>query len=167
MSSHSISEATAHAETNLQRQLEWIGRYDTRSATLLGINIAMLGFLSSELPKLADCNAFAGFAAALAVIALCASLISIYLGQYPRTNSPNASLIFFGTIAKLDRDAFSTDFCARTAREHLADLCDQTHANAVIIAKKFEHLKRALILLLLGAAPWTLAIGWLRLGTGV
>ena len=36
-----------HAEANLQRKLDWIGRHDNRVIFATGIIVAMLGVLSS------------------------------------------------------------------------------------------------------------------------
>lgn len=158
-----IETNTLRAEQNLQRQLDWIGRYDARSAAVLGIAVAMLGFLATEAPPPAKWDHICFLGTFAAVIPIAFSLVAIYLGQFPRTGSPNASLVYFGTIAGLKADEFFKRFCDRTDEEHLADLCQQAHHNSTLIDKKFKALKAGLIALLVAVLPWTFTIVWFRL----
>ena len=154
MSGTSLSERISWAEDNLKRQLDWISRHDSRIAVIFGICVAMLGFLATETTAFSKLNAGSIFFSMGAIAAQTVSLAAIYFSHYPRTVSPSNSLLFFGDIAKLGLQQFSTNFCSRTEKEHLNDLCDQIHINATIITKKFDALKVALIFLLLSAPPW-------------
>lgn len=153
-----MEKKIAQAELNLQRKLDWIGRYDSRITFVAGISIAMLGVLvnaSASFTTLTwDLYLAFGFSTGL----LFTSLILVYLSQYPKTNSVNSSLIYFGTIALLKADEFKKRVKATTEEDYFDDLLSQTHINAKIIAKKFFHLKRSLLLILIAVIPWLYVI---------
>lgn len=152
-----ITDRISWAEENLSRQIEWVERHDTRCATILSISIAMLGFLAAETPPIGKIDASGFFFSLLAIATLSISLLAIYFSSYPRTSSPNKSLVYFGTISSHSLENFSSDFCQRSDKEHLDDLCAQTHINSHIVAKKFAALKVSLIFLLLSVPPWIIA----------
>lgn len=154
------------AEQNFQRQLDWIGRFDARSATILGIGIAMLGFLSTEAPPPEKWELYCYILSVVAVLPLFVSLGGIYFGQYPRTSSPNDSLIYFGTIAKLDVEEFLRRCREQSEDQHLWDLCNQTHLNSLLMSKKFTALKVALVSLLVAIVPWAVTIIHFRIVKG-
>lgn len=146
------------AEKNLERQLEWISRYDTRVSFVAGISIAMIGFLTSIASEVIVWSFAIKLDFITSGILLFTSLICIYFGQYPKTNSGNPSLLYFGTIGTMDCDKFKKHFKALSNAGYLNDLLSQTHKNSVIITKKFTFLKVALILLLVSVVPWAFAI---------
>jgi hypothetical protein len=94
----------------------------------------------------------------LTAILLFSSLILVYCGQYPKTKSPNSSLIYFGTIANLKFDEFSKKFKESNDQEYLDDLLCQTHINAEILKKKFSFFKASLILIVVAIIPWLISI---------
>jgi hypothetical protein len=146
------------AESNLQRKLDWVERHDTRIAFVAGISLAMLGVLataSSSVVLWSSCMYVTfGLAASLNFI----SLILIYLSQYPKTESLNSSLIFFGTIATLRCDDFKKKFKEMNEEEYLDDLLSQIHINSKILSGKFNYLKYSLLLLFTAIIPWLVAI---------
>lgn len=151
------------AEQNYQRQLDWIGRYNSRSATILGIAIAMLGFLATEAPPPHKWEIHCFLAAIAAAVPLAVCLQKIYSGQYPNTNSPNKSLVYFGTIAKFKFDDFVAKCKEQSDEQYFSDLCYQTHINSSLMAKKFTALKLALRWLLIAVPFWSIAIIWFRI----
>lgn len=146
------------AETNLERQLEWVARYDTRISFIAGICIAMLGVLAGIGSKTQIWLPCVYIPFSVAGLLLLASLICIYFGQYPTTSSPNSSLLFFGSIADLKFAEFQKGFKNLSTEDYLDDLLHQTHVNAGILKKKFLFLKTSLILLLLAVPPWIFVI---------
>lgn len=153
-----LIEKISWAELNLQRKLDWIGRYDTRIVFITGISIAMMGVLMNACISVViwNCSLYITFGASL--ILLLGSLILLYFGQYPKTVSPNDSLIFFGTIASLKLDAFQKKFMKMSDKEYLEDLLSQVHINSVILKKKFWVLKASLIFILIAIIPWSIAL---------
>jgi hypothetical protein len=146
------------AEDNLQRQLDWISRYDTRISFVAGICITMVGVLFSTAPTFYWFEPVFYLCFLLSALLLIASLVCVYLGQYPNTTSQNSSLIFFGTIATLGVDEFKKKFKNGSDDEYLDDLLIQCHVNAQIMDKKFRMFKTALILMLVSVVPWALTI---------
>lgn len=146
------------AEDNLQRKLDWVSRHDTRIAFVAGILIAMLGVLAN-----AGASTTAWYWYIYAIFGISAGLlftglILIYFSQYPKTESQNSSLIFFGTIAGMKCDEFKKKFKNMTEEEYLNDLLSQIHINADILNKKFSYLKWSLVLLAVSIIPWLSAI---------
>lgn len=145
------------AEKDLERILEWIGRHDTRVAFIAGIVIGMLGVLGGIIAQ-SSIDICEQVFALLAGAGLIFSLVYIYRCQYPDTESPNSSLIFFGTVAALNFQSFQQQYRERTSEDYLNDLLHQIHINAKIMSKKFSHLKTAMTLLLLSSIPWAITI---------
>jgi len=153
-----IKSKIQQADASLQRKLNWIARHDTRIAFVAGISIAMLGVLARASGSITkwDYNLYLIFG--LAAILQFASLILIYYSQYPKTESRNSSLAFFGTIALLKLDEFQKRFKERTDDEYLNDLLCQIHINAEILSKKFHYLKSSLLLVAASIIPWLMAL---------
>lgn len=151
-------EAIEKAEKLLERLLQWVGRFDTRTSVIVGIAVAMLGVIATVSPALAKWTFWfwVFFLATAGLLAGC--LVALYFGLFPRTNSPNSSLLYFGTIADLKADEFQRRLRAQSNSEYLDDLADQAHRNAQILQRKFTCLKIALALILLAAFPWAITV---------
>jgi hypothetical protein len=126
-------ELIERAETNLERQLAWIGRYDTRVAFIAGIAIVMLGFLATTTGTLAIWTPWIKWSFVIGAGLLLSSLVCIYCGQYPKTESLNTSLLYFGTIADMKLDEFERKFKDGSSETYLDDLLAQTHRNAIVL----------------------------------
>ena len=146
------------AEINLQRKLEWLNRFDSRVAFAAGSIITMLGVLANASASIAEWNWYLYLILGATGALLFASLILVYMTQYPKTTSQNSSLIYFGTIATLKFDEFRKRTKERSSEEYLDDLLCQIHINAQILGKKFSNLKTALILLGIAIVPWLTSI---------
>lgn len=151
-------EAIARAEKLLERLLQWVGRFDTRTSVIVGFAVAMLGVIATVSPALAKWTFWfwISFVATAALLAGC--LIALYFGLFPRTASPNSSLLYFGTIADLKGDEFRRRIRAQSDSDYLDDLADQAHINAQILQRKFTCLKVALVLIMLAAFPWAITV---------
>lgn len=146
------------AEKNLERQLEWIARYDTRIAFIAGIAIAMLGVLANAGSTVTFWSADLYWLFLIAIVLLLACLTCIYFGQYPTMRAKNESLLYFGSIADLSFVEFSKRFRKLSDDDYLTDLLHQIHRNSLILKDKFLLLRAALILLLCAVLPWMLFI---------
>ncbi|WP_188754025.1 Pycsar system effector family protein [Parapedobacter defluvii] len=153
-----IKETIARAEINLQRKLEWTSRYDTRIIFVAGIAIAMLGILANASGIMANWTCFAYISFGLTLLLLLLCLGCVYLAQSPKVLAPNQSLLFFGTISKLDYSDFSDKFKNTTNEKYLEDLLHQIHINSVILCGKFAYLKYAIFFIGLSAIPWGISI---------
>lgn len=153
-----MDQKISQAESNLQRKLEWIGRHDNRVIITTGVVIAMLGVLSSASANIKTWGCFEYLLFGVTLLLLLISLILLYYSQYPKTISPNSSLIFFKTISELDYNTFKTQTKSRTKEEYLDDLLFQTHRNSQILNKKFINLRVSMILLGCSLIPWLIII---------
>jgi membrane-associated HD superfamily phosphohydrolase len=154
----SIEDKIEQAESNLQRNLDWVGKHDTRIAFVAGISIAMLGVLANASALITVWKWYTYLVFIFTALLLFTSLVLIYFSQYPKTESRNSSLIFFGTIATLKCDEFKKKFKEINKENYLDDILCQIHINAEIISKKFAYLKSSLILLAISIIPWLIAI---------
>ncbi len=153
-----IEVKISRAESNLQRKLEWISRYDTRITLVAGTSIAMLGVLASASGLITSWSVIALIVFIIAFILLGLSLVFVYFSQKPNDLAPNKSLLFFGTIGKMSFSEFDTGFKNYSNDEYLEDLLHQIHINSQILCKKFTNLKYALFCIALAVLPWGIAI---------
>lgn len=153
-----IKMTVEKAETNLQRQFDWLERHDMRVVFIAGIDIAMLGFIASLDWNAIKADPYSQWTFIITLILLFLSLLFIYFSQYPKTKSTHSSLLFFGTITDLKFEEFAKRFKNLGEDDYLNDLLHQTYVNAKIVKKKFKYLKCALILLLVAVIPWVITI---------
>jgi len=146
------------AEKNLQRQIDWVSRAETRTSLILGITVVMLGYSASLMPAPPQwsCLVAAPFIVASALQICC--LYFLFRAQLPKVLAPKPSLIFFGEIAKLSLMDFEGQSKALQDEGYLDDLLAQTHRNSEIISGKFKYLSHAMKCLLISAVPWLLSI---------
>lgn len=144
-------------EKNLARQLDWIGRHDTKASVALGLATGMLGILASMGPKPSAWTPLVVVLMSPCVVLLGSSFLFVYLGNYPKTGGPK-SLIFFETIAGLPIDEYKTAALSQSREDYLQDLLTQSHVVASIVARKFWALKWAYRMLFLALPPWAACI---------
>lgn len=159
----SLKKQVHRAELNLQRKLEWISRYEARVVFVAGVEIAMLGVLASASGKMSQWSCGAYILFGIAVILLVASLVCIYLAQTPKVSSPNKSLLFFGTISKLEFREFTRQFKGASDRDYLDDLLYQIYINSSVLCRKFKYLKYSFFCLGASIIPWVLSIYFSKL----
>src|SRR5205085_11720781 len=99
----------------------------------------------------------------LAAAFLMTSLAFIYLTHFPSTESPNNSILYFGTIAKMSNENFKIKFKTISEEDYLDDMLTQIHRISGILERKFYRLKTSLICLFLAVVPWLLAIYFSKL----
>jgi len=150
-------------EKNLARQLDWIGRHDTKASVVLGLATGMLGVLASMGPKPSTWTPVVVILTCLSILLLGASFVFVHLGNYPKTKGPQ-SLIFFGTIASRSFDEYRKAAYLRSQEEYLQDLLMQSHVVACIVAKKFWALQWAYRMLFLALLPWAVCIYLFKAG---
>ncbi len=152
-----LEKAIIEAEHNLDRLLDWIGRYDNRASLLFTLDTAMLGTLALRLSS----SIGHGYSQLLLVPFILTAGISI-LGTvftiFPRLKGPTESLIYFGSIAKLEKKKFRDLFKMRTTTEFLDDLLAQCHINAKILDFKFKVFRISLIFTMVAIIFWSLSL---------
>lgn len=152
------------AAEQLSLVLSFFPRVEGMLAVALGVNLGMLGVLAAKAEALRKFSPW-HFVVAVPVLLICASLWCLYLAAFPRLDGGAESLIYFGEIAKKTEANFVHQFSARSLREHERDLLGQVWRNSAILADKYKHLKRALILLGLAALPWAISLTWLGIAS--
>lgn len=157
------SQRVAMMEKNLSRQIDWIGKHDTKTSIVLGITTAMLGVLAHSLSKVPDLPQTQLCFTLLAFGLLGAVLVFLYVGNFPRTDG-SSSLIFFGSIAKEKRDRYMARIREQTPEGYLEDLTNQCHVVSTIVDRKFRSLQWAYRMLFLSIAPWAESVAYFNLG---
>ena len=86
------------AEKNLQRQIEWVSRVETRSSLIFGISVGMLGYLASILPHFSIWPCWFIFLL-IATLGLKIAVIGfLFRAQFPRTEAPKLTADFFNLL---------------------------------------------------------------------
>ncbi len=154
----SLSDQLADAERNLDRLLEWVSRYDSKSMVLIGVETGMVGVMASFARPISAWTCAMIWTVSIALGALLAGIALLYIGGIPRTRSRNASLYYFGSIAAREFRDFERSFVSQSAEERLGDLLSQCHRNSAILNRKFNCLKWSNRLLLAAAIPWAISV---------
>ena len=150
------------AESNLDRLLDWISRIDAKSSVVLGGNTAMLGVLASLAPAPHLWKKQTAIFAVLSTLCPFASLICVYLANYPQTKTKSSSLNFFGGIARHTLAEYQKAFANLSSPDYLNDLLEQIYRNSEIVIGKFRALRWAYRALLVGVIPWVLCLYYFR-----
>ena len=146
------------ANRQLDLILSFFPRVDGKLSVVLGLDVAMLGVISTRAPDIATLTAWM-WAATLAFLCLCVgSLIFLYRGSFPQLNGGSSSLVYFREIAKRREVDFVGGFEAMSADELASDILCQAWRNAAILSQKFDALKISYRLMALSALPWVVAL---------
>jgi hypothetical protein len=155
-------------ETTLARLVATGTIADSRSGLVISSNLAMLGALIATLSGTVLSQA-GSLLWSLVVLASCGCVASIAmaaLAAFPRPGTRPGSLVFFGSIAALDRDDYFSRLRTVPQADFARDLADQCHRVAVLAALKFRWVRRAMGTMIVAAVPWLICLqmaGSLRL----
>lgn len=150
-----------YLEKNLERQLSWIQRSDTRISLLLPLTTTMGAVLAALVPA-PDKWTISSIAPSIFTIVLLAlCVIFTACATFPRTNGPSGSGIFFGGIAKRTASQYSEYVNKLDDHCYTNDLAGQCYINAQIAHRKINWVKRAMICLFLSFLPWVISIYFL------
>jgi hypothetical protein len=147
-----------YLEKELSRLLEWIKSADTRISLILPLSTAMLGTIAALLPKFSLWTWCIGLSVTLSILLLAASLISVSVALFPRTNGPNNSNVFFGGINTKGLEQYRNEINQLNEEQYKTDLINQCFINARIANIKFYWVKKSLMFLLLSSLPWLFTI---------
>lgn len=153
----SLLQRTQFLEANLQRQIEWIKQHDSKSSVILGIATAMTGLLANTWKDIQSPSIDLTSAFGIALLLQSLVFAFLFLGGFPRTRGPD-SLLFFGSIAKIETAAYVLQHVTRSIGEHAEDVARQCHVVAQIADIKYANLRRAYRFTLLAIIPWTYVI---------
>jgi hypothetical protein len=145
-------------ELALTRQLKTNFAADTKVSTLIGINTTMLAVLAALITRTSTASPWVITLVALSAGGLLIGLLFLSLSSVPRTSRTNASIVFFGSVANMDGDAYGEAVRTITEQDYLDDLIRQTHRTAEIATQKYRWIQRAQLAWYISILPWLLAV---------
>lgn len=149
------------AKDHLNLVLSFFPRVDGSIAVLVGLEVAMLGYLAPRVPNSAAWLA-AQWVGVLSLFAAVASLTfsfaMLFRAAFPRLDGGYGSLVYFREIAKRPAAQFSEEYNAVRAPELLQDLIGQIWRNSEILTMKYDRLKIAFIWLAVAIPFWLVAL---------
>ena len=150
-------------ETTLARLVATGAIADSRSGLIISSNIGMLGALVASFPgaALPAGVSWLWLVAGATATACLASVAMAALAAFPRPGHRPGSLVFFGSIAEMEHDAYFERLRALPQADFARDLADQCHRVAVLAAFKFRWVRRAMATMIAAALPWLVCLGWL------
>ncbi len=159
-SAHALSPAgkIRVGEQSLARQLDWIKAVEAKVSVLVAISVATLGVLVTRIPEQPNEWWLVGLFAIIGGGCFVTSLVFCLLASFPRTKSPNLSLLFFGSITDHSSEEYAKRCAALTEEDYLDDVLKQVYRNAEIAVVKFGNVKWATGFLLGGILPWLVSL---------
>lgn len=129
---------------------------DSRAGLVISSNIGMLGALAASISGtgLHTASPSVWLLLALTAAACVASIAMATLAAFPRPGTQPGSLVFFGSIAAMDRQAYFDRLRKVPQVEFADDLADQCHRVAALATMKFRWVRRAMATMMAAALPW-------------
>jgi hypothetical protein len=149
------------AKDHLNLLLSFFPRVDSSIAVLVGLEVAMLGYLAPQVRGSAAwlTAEWVGLMSLfVAVASLTFSFAMLFRAAFPRLDGGSGSLVYFREIAKRPAAQFSEEYNAVRAPELLQDLIGQIWRNSEILTMKYNRLKTAFIWLAVGIPFWLIAL---------
>jgi len=145
-------------EKNLTRIHSLIGAADSKSSIIFAIDTAMLGVLAAVLTGPANWSNWDVALVAITLILLIASVVILSIGHFPRTEGPEDSNIYFGSVANFSKSDYEKRINSLDSENVKRDLVQQCYRNSEIAKTKFECVKKSMVLLYISLIPWLLTI---------
>jgi hypothetical protein len=142
--------------------LGFFPRVESMITVVLGIDLAMLGVLATQLPVYAELSWLA-LVTLIPGALLAASIVCLYAAAFPRLEGGNQSLVYFREIAARTEANFVHEFAGQQRGEYVRDVLGQVWRNAQILTKKYDSLKLAFVWLAWAVFPWAGAIAALEI----
>jgi len=129
---------------------------DSRAGLVISSNIGMLGALAASLSGslLHKASPWVWLLLALTAAACVASIAMAALAAFPRPGTQPSSLVFFGSIAAMEREVYFERLRKVPQVEYADDLADQCHRVAALATLKFRWVRRAMATMMAAALPW-------------
>jgi hypothetical protein len=146
-----------HAREHLALVLSFFPRVESQINVLVTLEVVMVGYLVSRLPKpdaWADLTLPALLLLAITGAAFLASLLMLYFASFPNLKGGENSMIYFRAIAGRSELSFSESYAHLEADDLLPDLSEQIWRNAQILTLKYARLKHGFICFGGAAVAW-------------
>lgn len=157
----SPEDQSRNAREQLTTILSFFPRVDAKFSVVLGVDVAMLGYLAGRLSPFGTIGWIPWVAVGSAVVCLSTSLWHLYQGSFPQLDGGASSLIYFGEIAKRTELKYADEYLALSQEALTKDLLGQVWRNSAILSLKFSHLVWAYRFMALGIIPWLLSLALL------
>lgn len=131
----------------------FFARVDAKASVVLGVDIAMIGFIGGDAVAVFHWNWWM-LIALLPLALLGVSLYFIYLCSFPQLAGGDASLLYFRAVASHGEHSFVRQYQALDEAARVDDMLGQIWRNSQILKMKFDALKMAHIYLALAILPW-------------
>lgn len=148
----------AASNAELQLVLSFFPRVDAKASVILGIDTAMVGYLSAHFPPINSLRWWECISPTIAFALLAVSFWYLYHGAFPRLNGGERSLIYFREIARRTENKFIDEFTNQQEPEQLKDTLGQVWRNSEILSAKFNCLKLSFLLSALAVLPWAITL---------
>ena len=146
-----------HAREHLALVLSFFPRVESQINVLVTLEVVMVGYLVSRLPKpdaWADLTLPALLLLAITGAAFVASLLMLYFASFPNLKGGEHSLIYFRAIAARSEQSFYEAYARLDSDALLPDLSEQIWRNSQILILKYARLKYAFICFGGAAVAW-------------
>lgn len=152
-----------HLEKTLDRLFLWIRLAEMRIPPIIAIDTTLLGLLVTRFPTVHNWSLPLLLSSLTAGLLLGTSLLLLALASFPRVSrsQDRGPLLWFGGIARMERDAFETAVEAMTEADFNADLIHVIHINSQIVRKKYFWIRHAWITMFCSLLPWCIAMYFL------
>jgi hypothetical protein len=141
-------------ERALDRISDWIRAADSKTSPILAIDTAMIATIVALAARPGVWTQWSGVWIGLGTSFLLASLLMVAFATSPQLTPLRPSLVFFGDIAALSPNEYSTRIAARSPSAYLDDLIAQCHRNSEIAIRRYRWMRYATLALLVGMVPW-------------
>jgi hypothetical protein len=142
----------------LQLIVGFLSLADSKLSLIFGVDVAMLGYLSSRLTAWRAIGIVEGTGALATAIVAGVALWHVYRGLFPVLGGSGKSLLYFGEIANMLDTDFIRDFRGLTADRHADELLNQVHVVSRITNNKYQRVKDAFRWTLAAVVPWVVAL---------
>lgn len=152
-------------EQTLDRTQELIRAVDVKTALYMGIATGMAAALPALVQAWDKATPWTWVILVIGTAGPTFCSIFCAIATFPLTDASRPSLLYFGTIARLEPREFCERVTATSGRDYCEDLAFQVHRNAMIASWKYRKLKLGIWGFVVGLPCWLAAVYLLASGS--
>lgn len=153
---HELLPSVAKDQLNLV--LGFFSRVDAKASVVLGVDMAMAGYLAGRMPSLKTMPYWQTLIPLTAFLLIGNSIWQLYKGAFPNLVGGSSSLVYFREIARRTEAKFIEEFIAQDETAYAKDVLGQAWRNSEILVEKFNHLRLAFVFMALAVFPWAVSL---------
>ena len=131
------------ASEQLDRVLGFFARAEAKASAILAIDLGILGVCAVNTKWQNFCDLAVFIEGVGLLVLLGTSLWFAYWTHFPELRESVSSLVYFGDIAKMERDAYVKRITEMSHDEYMKQLYTQVWRNSEIVSSKFAYVKYA------------------------